>query len=84
MSLRSCPQEQRCRASLPQHFPLHSLERRPAVERALFEPAEHRPAKRETDSELSRRLPKLEFQLGQLDSRVAMTQWREAMSKCFE
>ena len=57
MSLRPCPQEQRCRASLPQHFPLHSFEPRPAVERSLFEPAEHRPARRETDSESSRRLP---------------------------
>ena len=55
-----------------------------AIERWLFGPAEHRPAKRETDSESSRRLPKPEFQLGQLDTRVAMTQWREALSKCFE
>ncbi len=84
MSLRPWPQELKCQASLPQYFPLNSSERRPAVERSLFEPAEHRPARRETDSESSRRLPKPEFQLGQLDSRVAMTQWREAMSKCFE
>ncbi len=84
MSLRLCPQELRCRASLPQYFPLNSLEQRAAIERSLFEPAEHRPARRETDSESSRRLPKPEFQLGQLGSLVAMTQWREAMSKCFE
>ena len=82
MSLRPCPQEQRCRASLPQHFPLHSFERRPAVERSLFEPAEHRPAQRETDSESSRRLPEPEFQVAQLGSPVAMTQRREAMTKC--
>ena len=84
MSLRPCPQEQRCRASLPQHFPLHSFERRPAVERSLFEPAEHRPVKRETDSESSRRLQEPEFQVGQLRSPVAMTQRREGMPKCFE
>jgi len=84
MSLRSCPQEQRCRASLPQHFPLHSLERRPAVERALFEPAEHRPARRETGSESSQSLPAAEFQVAQLGSPVAMTQRREAWTTCFE
>ena len=83
MSLRPCPQEQRCRASLPQHFPLNSLERRPAVERSLFEPAEHRPARRETDSESSRRLPEPEFQVAQLGSPVAMTQRREAMDEVF-
>ena len=83
-SLRLCLQELKCRWSLPQDSPLHSLERRPAVERSLFEPAEHRPARRETDSESSRRLPEPEFQVGQLGSPVAMTQRREAMSKCFE
>ena len=84
MSLRPCPQEQSCRASVPQNFPLNSWERQPAVERSLFEPAEHRPAQRETDSESSRRLPEPEFQVGQLGSPVAMTQRREAMPKCFE
>lgn len=84
MSLRPCSQEQRCRASLAQDFPMNSLEPRAAVERSLFEPVEHRPAKRETDSESSRRLPEPEFQVGQLGSPVAMTQRREAMSKCFE
>ena len=84
MSLRPRPQKQKCRASLPQNFPLNSLEQRVAVERSLFEPAEHRPAQRETDSESSRRLPEPEFQVGQLGSPVAMTQRREAMSKCFE
>jgi hypothetical protein len=83
MSLRPSPLEQRCRASLPQYFPLHSFERRPAIERSLFEPAEHRPAQRETDSESSRRLPEPEFQVAQLNSPVVMTQRREAMSKCF-
>src|SRR5512132_122285 len=82
MSLRPCPQEQRCRASLPQHFPLNSLEQRPAVERSLFEPAERRPAQRETDSESSRRLATPEFQVAQLGSPVAMTQRREAWTKC--
>ena len=83
MSLRPSPLEQRCRASLPQYFPLHSFERRPAIERSLFEPDEHRPAQRETDSESSRRLPEPEFQVAQLNSPVVMTQRREAMSKCF-
>ena len=84
MSLRPFPQEERCQASVPQHFPLHSLKRRRAIERSLFELAEHRPARRETDSESSRRLPELEFQAGQLTSIVAMTQLRKAMPKCFE
>src|SRR5438874_5224176 len=84
MSLRPCPQEQRCRASPPQYFPLNSLERRPAVERSLFEPAEHRPARRETDSESSRRLATPEFQVAQMGSPVAMTQRREARATCFE
>jgi len=84
MSLRLCPEKQPCRASLPQHFPLHSSERRRGIERWVFEPAEHRLAKRETDSPSSRRLPKPEFQLQQLGSPVAMTQRREVMSKCFE
>jgi hypothetical protein len=84
MSLRLCPKKQKYRASLPQNFPLNSLERRPAVERSLFEPAEHRPARRETDSESSRRLPEPGFQVAQLGSPVAMTQRREATSKCFE
>src|SRR6266567_1193776 len=75
MSLRPCPQEQRWRGSLPQYFPLNSLERQPAVERSRFEPAEHRPA---------RRLPEPEFQVGQLGSPVAMTQRREAWTTCFE
>src|SRR6266700_1843073 len=44
-------------------------------ERSLFEPAEHRPA---------RRLPEPEFQVGQLGSPVAMTQRREAWTTCFE
>ena len=82
ISLRPCSQQQRCRASLPQHFPLHSFEPRPAVERSLFEPAEHRPARRETDSESSRRLATPEFQVAQLGSPVAMTQRREARTKC--
>jgi hypothetical protein len=84
MNLRPCPQALKCRAALPQHSPLHSLERRPAVERSLFEPAEHRQARRETDSESSRRLPEPEFQVAQLGSPVAMTQRREARTKCFE
>ena len=84
MSLRPCRQELKCLASLPQYFPLHSLERRPAVERSLFEPAEHRQAKRETDSASSLRLPAQEFQVEHLVSPVAMTQRREAMSKRFE
>ena len=84
MSLCPCPQEQSYQASVPQNFPLNSWERQPAVERSLFEPAEHRPARRETDSESSRRLPEPGFQVAQLGSPVAMTQRREAMSKCFE
>ena len=63
---------------------MNSLEQRVAVERSLFEPAERRPARREKDSESSRRLPEPEFQVGQLGSPVAMTQRREAMPKCFE
>ena len=82
MSLGPPPQKQKRRASVPQHFPLNSLKQAAAVERSLFEPAEHRPAQRETDS--PRRLPEPEFQAGQLGSPVAMTQRREAMSKCFE
>ena len=82
MSLRPRPQEQKCQASLPQHSPVNSLDRRPAVERSLFEPAEHRPARRETDSESSRRLATPEFQVAQLGSPVAMTQRREAWTKC--
>jgi hypothetical protein len=84
MSLRLGPQKQKCRASLPQHSPLHSLERRRAIERSLFEPAEHRPAQRETDSESSRRLPEPEFQVGQVGSPVSMIQRREARTRCFE
>ena len=84
MSLCPCPQEQSYRASVPQNFPLNSWERQPAVDRSLFEPAEHRPARRETDSEWSRRLSEPEFQIGQLGSQVAMTQRREAMLKCLE
>ena len=84
MSLRPYPQEQRCWASLPQYFLLNSLERRPAVERSLFEPAEHRPARRETDSEWSRRSATPEFQVAQLGSPVAITQRREAWTTCFE
>src|SRR5258705_12569154 len=84
MSLRPCPQELKCRASLPHYFPLNSWERRPAVERSLFEPAEHRPARRETDSESSRRLPEPGFQVAQLGSPVAMTQRREARKARFE
>src|SRR5262245_39319363 len=82
MSLRTCPQEQKHRVSLPQNFPVNSLEQRAAVARSLFEPAEHRPAKRETDSESSRRLPALGFQAKRLGSRLATTQHREAMPKC--
>jgi len=84
MSLCPCPQEQSYQASVPQNFPLNSWERQPAVERSLFEPAEHRPAQYEMDSESSRRLPEPEFQAEQVDSPVAMTQRREAMSNCFE
>src|SRR4026209_2177645 len=84
MSWRPFPQEERCRASVPQHFPLHSLKHRAAVERWLFGPAEHPQQRRETDSESSWRLPELEFQAGPLTSIVAMTQLREAMPKCFE
>src|SRR4029077_5864328 len=84
MSLRPCPQGLKGRASLRQHSPLHSLERRPAVAHSLFEPAEHRPARRETDSESLRRLPEPEFQAAQSDSPVAMTQRREARTTCFE
>jgi len=84
MSLRPCLQGLKWRASLGQHSPLHSLERRPAVERSLFEPAEHRRARRETDSESSRRLPEPEFQVAQSDSPVAITQRREARTTCFE
>ena len=84
MSLCPCPPEQSYRASVPQNFPLNSWERQPAVERSLFEPAEHRPGQCEMDSEWSRRLPEPEFQVGQLGSLVAMTQRREAMPKCFE
>ena len=69
---------------MPQHFAPNSLEQRAAVERSPFEPAEHRPARRETDWESSPRLPEQEFQGGRLGSLVAMTQRREAKSKCFE
>ena len=84
ISLRPCPQGLKCRGALPQYFPLNSLVQRSAIERSLFEPAEHRPARRETDSESSRRLPEPGFQVAQLGSPVAMTQRREATSKCFE
>src|SRR4030095_10810161 len=84
MSLRPCSQEQSCGASLAQDFPMNSLEPRAAVERSLFEPAEHRPAQRETDSESSRRLPEPEFQVGQVGSPVSMIQRREARTRCFE
>jgi len=83
MSLRPCTEELKSRASLPQNFPLNSLERRAAVERSLFEPAERRPAPRETDSESSQRLPEQEFQIGQLGPLVVMTRPRE-MPECFE
>ena len=84
MHLRPGPQNQQCRASVPQKFPLNWLEQRAAVERSLFEPAEHQPAQREIDSESSRRLPEPEFQLRRLVSSLAMTQRREAWTKCFE
>ena len=80
--MRPEPQNQQCRASVPQNFPLNLLEQRAVIERSLFEPAEHRQAGRETDSECSRRLPEPEFQVGQLRSLVAMTQRREAWTKC--
>ena len=72
MILRRYSRKWSCRASVPQHLALNWLEQRAAVERSLFEPAEHRPARRETDSESSRRLPEPEFQAGQSTSAVAM------------
>src|SRR4051812_19447055 len=84
MRLRPCPQEETRRASLPQHFPVNSLERRPAVEPSQFEPAEHLPVPHEMDSDSSRRLPAPEFHLEQFGSSVAMTQRREVWTKCFE
>ena len=83
-SLRSRPQKQKCRASVLQYLPLNSGERQPAVARWLFEPAEHRQAQHETDSELSRCLLGPEFQAEQSGSSVAMPQRREVMPKCFE
>jgi hypothetical protein len=58
---------------VPQRSALHSLARRLAVERSLFEPVEHRPVQHETDSEWLQRLPEPEFQPGHLVSPVAMT-----------
>src|SRR5207249_6255797 len=84
MSLRPCPQKQKRRASLPQNFPLNPLEQRAAVERSLFEPAEHRPAQRETESESSRRLPEPEFQVGQVGSPVALPRRGWPWSERFE
>src|SRR5215211_3466856 len=83
MSLRSRPREPKSRKPLLQHFPLHSLERAPAVERSLSGPAEHRPAQRETDSESSRRLAPRGFQVTHSGSPVAMTQRVEAWMTCF-
>ena len=68
--------------SVPQHSP-RSLAWCRAVERSLFELAEHRLAQRERDPESSRRLPESEFQAGQLVSPIAMAQRREVLSKCF-
>ena len=84
MILRLRPQKLSCRASALRNFRLNLLERQPAVEHSPFELAEHRPARRETDSEWSRRLPEPEFQVGQLGSPVAMTQRREAMPNCLK
>jgi hypothetical protein len=63
---------------------VHSMAPRAAVESWPFEPAEHRPARRETDSESLQRLPEPEFQIAQSDSPVAMTQSRQARTTCFE
>src|SRR5438477_5288596 len=84
MHLRPEPQNQQCRASVPQNFQLNLLEQRAVIERSLFEPAEHRQARRETDLESSRRLLELEFQAGQLGSPVAMTQRRVGWRNCLE
>ena len=84
MSLRRGPQNPTYRAWEPRNFPLNSQERPPAVERSQFEPAEHRLAQRETDSEWSRPLLDPEFQLGQPGSPVAMTHRREARAKCLK
>ena len=83
MSLRRC-WEQSYRVRVPRNFPPNSFEPRAPVERSLFEPAEHRPARRETDSGSSRHLPEPRFQVGQLGSPVATTQRREAWTTCFE
>ena len=84
MSLCRGPQNPTYRAWEPRNFPLNSQERPPAVERSQFEPAEHRPAQRETDSGSSRHLPELEFQVAQPGSPVATTQQRETRVKFFE
>ena len=84
MHLRPGPQNQQCRASVPQNFPLSLLEQRAVIERSLFESAEHRQARRETDFESSRRLLELEFLAGQLGSLVAMTQRRVVWTNCLE
>ena len=75
MSLPRC-WKQRYRASVPQNFLLNWLEHRVAVERSLFEPAEHPQVRRETDSELSQRLPEPRFRAERFDSPVAMQQRR--------
>ena len=84
MSLCRAPQNPTYRAWEPENFPLNSQERPPAVERSQFEPAEHRPAQRETDSEWLRHLLEPEFQVGQPGSPVATTRRGDAMAKCFE
>lgn len=50
---------------------------------SLFEPAERRLARHETDSEWTRYLPEAEFPVGQPGSLVAMKQRRETV-KCLE
>jgi len=84
MSLCRGPQNRQFQASVPQNFPLNLQERHPATELSLLEPAEHRPARHETDSESSLHLLAPEFLVGQLGSPVAMRQQREARVKCFE
>ena len=75
MSLQQC-WKQSYRASVPQNFLPNWLEHRVAVERSLFEPAEHRQVRRETDSEYSQSLPEPKFQAEQFDSPVAIQQRR--------
>ena len=84
MSLCRGPQNRQFPAWGPQNFLLNLQVRHPATEWSLFEPAEHRPARHETDSESSRHLLAPEFLVGQLGSPVAMRQQREARAKCFE